>query len=141
MVGMLFRCRIVWNHPLEHGQTTRAHSPKKIGSLFPSNYQLSIVPQLRGSYVPLPQLCWDGDWVNLMQVLCRQPQLLRMQQSCRVQCPVFLELWLYNHSAPSSEMFPGLLRERRFETGIPFMAEHSSDIFFLCVFTSCKTLC
>lgn len=51
----------------------------------------------------LSRPCWDGDWIDLVRVLCRQPQLL-WAHGCSgpvtsrglslSHCPVFPGLWL-----------------------------------------------
>lgn len=49
----------------------------KTNSSSPRSHQLSIVPQLGiEASGPFPTLCWNADWPDLVQVLCRHSQLL-----------------------------------------------------------------
>lgn len=114
----------------------------------PSSHRLLLVPQLRvwaGVLILHPG--WDGDWLGLLQALCRQPQLLRfsewscpvMLRRCWFKVPSPLNSLALHFFLPSSRMLPEWALEgggacRRPVCGCSFHRH------LLCNLTSCKSL-
>lgn len=94
---LLSVCPWMWNHPLGCGQSANGYiSPAKCYSR-PNSYQLPRAPQLRARYLwPLPYSCWNFNWLYLVQVLYRWPQLQWVPACC-------------SHSMPRGQHFTSLL--------------------------------
>ena len=63
-------------HPLSMGYLPWATPLKESNPPSSSRHKLPFHAQLGGGVLwALPSPCWDADWLDLVQVLCRQPQL------------------------------------------------------------------
>lgn len=62
---------IHWSVVNQTGATPLKESPSSRSYELPKTYQLKV-----GPHVPLPTPCLNTDWLDLVWVLCRQPQLL-----------------------------------------------------------------
>lgn len=91
----------VWDHCLNEVNQPGTRPLKKSDTPFPRRHQLSRTPQLGvWAHEVLSAPCWNVICLDLLQVLCRQPQLLSVHDGsfCHAQNAAVVQFYMTSGS-------------------------------------------
>lgn len=111
---------------------------KKIASLFPSSHQMWTASHLGiGPCIPLPHPCWNVDWLNLVQILCRHQSFCEIRSATVLSYPEDTVFLWSSQPLAHSVFLPPLQRyalnlwRRECCMNFPFVLEYSIDNYSL----------